>query len=320
MVKREEITFPSADEKTTIHAYFWTPGVQPKAVLHIVHGMAEHILRYEEFAQAMCRCGIAVAGMDLLGHGKSVIDKSKLGYFAEKDGNAVVLKDIRTLECRIRERFVQLPLFLLGHSMGSFLVRQYMAEYGDCLSGVIVMGTGVRPGLITDFVKKLTKENALRKGWEYRSPFIQNLALGNNNKRFGEKGGFEWLSRRKENVENYKADPLNGFCFTLNGFYWMFESLCQVADPACVSKTKKDLPILLVSGTEDPVGRFGSDVKKLAADYRQLGMEHVTVKLYKGDRHEILNEDDRETVYSDIADWILRIVAEKGRAANRQSR
>jgi len=304
MIKREEFTFPSADGKTKIQAYIWVPETEPRAILQIEHGMSEHVLRYDEFARDLCEHGVLVAGQDLLGHGKSVTDPSNLGYFAEKDGNTVLLKDIQTLEKIVKEKYPAIPYFLLGHSMGSFKVRQYMAGYGNGLSGAIVMGTAVHPGGMAGFAAILTRIIALFKGWKYRSPFIWNLACGSNNERFGKKEGFEWLSRRKENVDRYNADPLCGFMFTLNGFYNLFESLRQLADPSYVSKMKKDLPVLIVSGTEDPVGKFGTDIRKLEDEYRQLGMKNVTVKLYEGDRHEILNEDNRAEVRRDIIDWI----------------
>ena len=304
-MKKEEFTFLSADGQTTIHAVRWIPEGEVRAVLQIAHGMCEYIERYERFALVLNEKGILVTGNDHLGHGQSITDSSRLGYFADKEGNRCVLKDLKQVGTITKKLYPDVPYFFLGHSMGSFLCRQVIAERGKEFAGAVVMGTGNQPGIVTGLGKLICKIIAAFKGWGYHSDFVNGMAFGGYNGKFGEKGGTDWLSSNKENVEKYNADPLCGFPFTLNGYYNMFHSIHLLAKKSYISDMPRELPVLFVSGDDDPVGDFGKAPVAVSEQFKKMGMKDVSCILYPGDRHEILSEKDHETVDADIAGWLL---------------
>ena len=301
---KTEFFYPSADGIHRIHAVRWEPDGAVKAVLLLAHGMAEYIDRYEILADALTKEGILVTGNDHLGHGQSIKDLSERGYFAEKDGNGCLLSDMEELRKITVERFPSVPVFLFGHSMGSFLARQYMAVSGDRLSGAILAGTGHQSGVLMAVARALCRGIALAKGWKHRSAFVNGLAFGKYNERFGEKGGFEWLTANPEIIRKYNGDPLCGFVFTLNGFYNMFTSIGRLSKESYLRNMPAELPVLLVSGTMDPVGDYGKGPAFVKAQLKRLGMKDVTLLMYPGARHELINESVRETLFSDLSDWI----------------
>lgn len=300
-----EFTYLSSDNKTDIHAIKWVPDTEIKAILQICHGMVEFIDRYDEFATYLADNGILVVGNDHLGHGQSVTEKENLGYFSE-NGNQNVIQDMNTLHLLMLEEYKNIPYFILGHSMGSFLTRQYLIGFSDTLAGAIIMGTGFKPTAVTKMGMFMCTVISKFKGEKHRSNFINNMGMGTYNKKFGAKDGKEWLSRNKENVEKYINEPLNSFTFTLNGYYNLFKGLNIVCNEKEVSKMRKDLPVLFVSGSDDPVGDFGVGVKKTFDMFKKVGMQNVEMKLYKDDRHEILNEVDRKHVFEDMLGFILK--------------
>lgn len=300
---KKEFYFLSSDGINQIHAIEWIPEGEPKAVLQICHGMTEHIERYSEFANFLAEHGYYVVGHDHLGHGKSVASADKLGFFHEKNGNEYVVADIHQLRKDTQKKYPGVPYFMMGHSMGSFLVRQYIGLYGQGLSGAIIMGTGDQPNLILGAGKMVCKVIAALKGWEYRSKLVDSMAAGGYDKQVkGE--GESWLSRNPANVEKYKDDPLSGYMFTVNAYYHMFSGMARMNKQEKAGKIPKELPIYFVAGAEDPVGNFGKAVENVYNRYRKCGQKDVEIKLYKDDRHEILNEDDREQVYQDILAWL----------------
>ncbi len=302
---KREFRYPSRDGVTEIHAIEWIPEGEVKAVLQICHGMTEHILRYAEFAEYLNERGICVVGNDHLGHGSSVQGEEYYGYFHEKEGNRYVIGDIHKLRGIISRKYPSAKYFMLGHSMGSFLLRQYLTMYAKGLSGAVIMGTGYHgmPELVMG--QALCRMFALVKGWKYRSEFINNLSFGGYNKRFkDETDGSYWLSSDPENCKRYMEDPLCGFTFTVNGYYQMFEGMKTLAKKESVMRVPQDLPVFFVAGSDDPVGDFGKAVHKVYCKYLAAGMRDVQLKLYKGDRHEILNERDRQQVYADLYTWL----------------
>ena len=298
---RKEFYFPSKDGLTQIHAVEWIPEGEIKGCLQIAHGMVEHIERYDEFAAFLASKGICTVGHSHLGHGKSVVDKSKLGYFAAPKGNACVIGDIHELRTMIQKKYPNVPYFMLGHSMGSFLIRQYLGLNGEGLAGAIIMGTGEQPDLIVAGGKMVCKVIAAFKGWEHRSRFVNSLVIGAFEKEMG-KG---WLSKNTENVKKYAADPLSGFIFTLNGFYHMFDGISKMNGLEKGGKFPKELPVFFVAGSEDPVGAHGKGVETVYGRYLEKGAKDAKIKLYEGDRHEILNEYDKEVVFDDLLNWIM---------------
>ena len=302
---KREFFFPSADGRTQIHAIEWLPEAEPKAILQMSHGMVEYIDRYNDFAEYLCGLGFYVVGNDHLGHGKSIAGEDELGYFGQPTGNEWVIADLHSLRCRTEERYPGVPYFMLGHSMGSFLIRQYAMLHGEGLRGVIVMGTGWQPGPVLAAGKALCSLTAAVHGWHYRSDTVNGMAFSSNNKKFEPaRTSQDWLSRDEENVDRYRADPLCTYVFTVNGFYQMFRGIQFVQKPQNVEMTPKELPLLIVSGAQDPVGGFGEGVKAVYESYKKAGMTHVEKKLYPEDRHEILNELDREQVFRDLSQWM----------------
>lgn len=303
MVK-EVFYYNSADNLTKIHAIKWIPENKVKGILQIAHGMLEHIDRYDDFANFMASNGIVVAGNDHLGHGSSVLSEEDRGFFSEGDGNKTVIEDIRKLSEILKEEYSGLPFFILGHSMGSFLLRQYISIYDD-LDGALIVGTGYQPYVLIKSGELICKAMAVFKGWRYRSKFVNQLAIGGNNKYFEPvKTKSDWLTRDEEIVDAYIKDKRIDFIFTLNAFYYMFKGMLYLYDKNYINKVPKDLPIILLSGYQDPVGNFGKDVKKLYNTCKDT-MTDVTINLYNDDRHEILNELDKENIYEDILNWIF---------------
>lgn len=300
------LAFLSADGKTRIHGISWVPDTEkPKGILQITHGMVEYIERYEAFAEYMNRQGYLVVGHDHLGHGESVNSREDWGFFAEEKGSDVLVADMHRLRTMTQEKYPVLPYFMLGHSMGSFLLRKYLCIYGKGLKGAIVMGTGFQPDAAVLFGKALCRFLAKFHGWHYRSKFIQKIVFaGNDNKFRGEGLENSWLTKDTEVVRAYSSNPKCTFRFTLNGFYNLFDTIRFINQRKNLSSLPKELPLYFVSGEDDPVGAFGAGVKKAFGIYRSLGMKDVSMKLYPRDRHEILNETDREQVYEDIFHWI----------------
>ena len=301
----DEFYFPSKDGNTEIHTIEWKPEGEVRAVLQICHGMVEYIRRYDEFAQFLCGEGYYVVGNDHLGHGKSIQAKSEYGFFNEKYGNACVLGDMHTLRQRTEKKYPGVPYFMLGHSMGSSLLRQYIQMYGNGLSGAVLMGTVAdhkKAALL--FGKRLCRVMAAFRGWHYRSKMVDNLVLGAYNKKFKPaRTRADWITSDNENLDMYVADPLCSFMSTVNAYYNVFSGMIGIQRKESVYMIPKGLPVLFVSGADDPVGEFGKGVRKIYEKYRAAGIRDVTLRLYTGDRHEILNETDRDQVYKDLLGW-----------------
>ena len=306
MYEKEEFTYLSRDGRTKIRAIAWKPVDQSvRAVLQIAHGMVEHIERYEEFAGYLAEYGIVTVGNDHLGHGKSIASTEDWGFFAEEEGNRAVIQDMHTLRKKMILEYPQVPYFLLGHSMGSFLARQYLCCYGAELKGAIISGTGWHSRMESWAGMALTKVMAGIFGWHYRSVLIDRMAFGGYNRWLkNPRTEKDWLSKEEVEVDRYLADPACTFRFTLNGYYNMFAGLYKIASPEYVAHMPKDLPVLFVAGEDDPVGDFGKGVKKAADSMKKAGVTDISLKLYEKDRHEILKETDRETVFQDIYRWI----------------
>ena len=303
-MKKETVYLNSTDGKNRLHGFVWLPDAEPAAVLQITHGMAEYIDRYDAFATYLAENGIAVVGHDHLGHGESVQSEEDLGFFAAKDGDRIVIDDIHLWTLEAKKRFPGKKLFLLGHSMGSFLARRYLAVYGGELDGAVIMGTGNVPAAVANIGIFCAKTSILFHKDHYRSKFLTNLTLGSNNKPFKpNRTEVDWLSANEENVDRYAADPLCGFLFTNAAFLDFFTVMKQDAKQEGFETIPRSLPILITSGELDPVGGTKA-CTAVKAEYDALGFSDVTLKLYPGDRHEILNENDRAQVYADIRGWI----------------
>ncbi len=302
---KKEFYYPSKDGLTQIHAIEWIPETEARGVLQIAHGMVEFIDRYDRFARFMASQGFYVVGNDHLGHGKSVRDESQLGYFARHDGNFCVLGDMRQLRDDTRKKYPDIPYFLLGHSMGSFLARQFIEKFCGDLAGAIIMGTGYQPMATLDMGIAMTAVLQQSRGGHFRSTMINNTALGSYNTSFEPaRTKNDWLTRDEAIVDAYEANPLNQFIFTVNGYYNLFRGIRYCQRQVNLDKIPRTLPILVVSGQNDPVGDFGKGPRIVAETYRDIGIQDVTLKLFPDDRHEILNELDKEAVDQYLLSWM----------------
>ena len=301
---KREFTYPSKDGRTQIHGIEWIPEGDVRGVVQIAHGMVEFVGRYDRFARVLAEHGFYVTGNDHLGHGKSVTGESELGYFAKQNGNLCVIADMHHLREKTVRTYPDVPYFLFGHSMGSFQVRKYIEMHGEGLAGAVIMGTGYQPKQTLNAGILLTNILAKTKGDHHRSNLVNNMALGSYNKSFEPaRTPADWLTRDEAIVDAYVAEPLCQFIFTVNGYNNLFRGMRYAQEPQNLAKIPKDLPVLVVSGAKDPVGNFGKGPEQVAQSYRETGIRDVTCKLYPEDRHELLNELDKETVDGDILSW-----------------
>ena len=276
----------------------WAPSQPPKAIIQIVHGMAEHIDRYERMAKALNEAGFLVCGRNHRGHGP---EAKLLGYFADEQGWDAILNDAHEVSLDIKKQYPGVPFILLGHSMGSFLAREYALRYGKELDGLILSGTGFYPKALCASGRMLAKLAPKKKP----ANFVNNIAFAGNNKPFAPgRTGFEWLSRDEKEVDKYVADPLCGFCFTGSAFADFFGGLLALTDESRLSSMPKDLPVYFMSGDRDPVGQMGEGVRQVAEQFKKAGMRDITVKLYPDARHELFNELNRNEVTADLIQWL----------------
>lgn len=301
-------TFLSNDGKTAVHAVKWTPDSgEYRAILQISHGMVEFIERYIPFAEFLTEKGYMVVGHDHIGHGASVSTQEDWGYFYEENPSDIVVEDMHKLRSLIQEENADMPYFMLGHSMGSFMLRKYLAIHNDNLRGAIIMGTGFIPESMTNLALKLTAVVAKLRGSKHRSKLIQSLAFGADYKGFdmtGEKPEDSWLTKDVEIVKAYYNEPRCTYMFTVNGYKGLFEAVNFSCNPENAAKLPKKLPLFIVSGAQDPVGGLGKGVKDVYDMYKDTGMYDLTYKLYENDRHEILNETDKQMVFEDLLAWM----------------
>lgn len=304
MVKNES-TFLSRDGKTPIHAVVWRPEGTVRAVLQISHGVAEYINRYEPFAAFLTERGFAVAGSDHLGHGESRLPGSAPLYFGGKGSWFTVVDDLYQMRNLAGEQFPGVPYFLMGHSMGSFLARTYLIRYPGTVDGAILMGTGQQSPLLTAGGRLVAAGEARRVGEDQPSELVTRLAFGTYNKLFApNRTAFDWLSVNPRNVDDYIADPLCGGNASVGLFREMLGGLDFIRSGENLKKMNIHTPVFFVAGSMDPVGDCGKGVQRAFESFRKAGVRDVSMKLYPGARHEILNDDCKETVYADLAGWL----------------
>ena len=299
-----EKTFLSKDGKSTVHYYVWEPAGEPVAILQITHGMAEHMDRYAPFAEYLNSFGILVCGHDHIGHGRSAAPED-WGYFGEHDGWKIFVQDVEQLHQIMKVQYMDTPYFLMGHSMGSFVARAWLAMYGTGVDGAIIMGTaGANPAL--GVAKFLVKSIRKSKGSRHISGLITKLAFGSYNKRIKPaRTPYDWLTRDGEIVDKYNADPACGFTFTTAGYADLFNLIGYISSENWYKLIPKNLPMLFVAGAEDPVGAYGAGPAEVAEGLENAGCTDVSLILYEGMRHEILNEFGKEAVYEDLKRFIL---------------
>jgi alpha-beta hydrolase superfamily lysophospholipase len=309
-MKNDTFTFKASDE-TQIFTYRWMPdnASDIKGAVQIAHGMAEHAARYERFAEALTKAGYAVYANDHRGHGKTAGSQEKVGYFADENGWEKVVEDMRTLTGIIKKECPKKPFFLFGHSMGSFLSRHYSMLYASELSGLILSGTGGDPGAIGKVGLFIAKMDAKIHGKKAKSKIMNKLSFGAFNGSFKpNRTDYDWLSRDNAEVDKYISDSWCGAVFTAGFFCDMLGGIGYINKKENIAKIPKNLSIYIFSGAKDPVGGNTKGVSQVYNALKDAGIGDLTLKFYEDGRHEMLNEINREEVFTDVIAWLNKHV------------
>lgn len=308
MVTREEFYVNSSDKIHMIHGYRWyDPEKVTKGALQLVHGMLEYIERYEELAEYMASAGYFVVGHDHLGHGESVNSPEELGYVGEQ-GAVLWLKDMEMIRKMAVSYAPGVPCIMLGHSMGSFLVRRYLIYHGDRVDGAVIMGTGQQSAVLVKAGIALTCLSMLQKGSRGHNRLLNNMTCEGFARRYPDNARTgSWMSRDPRVLKAALEDPKMNFEFSLNAFEALFRTVEEVVDPGRAAKMPKELPLLVLSGDEDPVGDNGKGVRRFVAMLKKIRMKNIACTLYPESRHELINDLDKEQVMEDIRNWCDKI-------------
>lgn len=301
-MNKKSVSFKSTDGVHILKGNLYLPDSTPKGIFHHVHGMCEHKERYDSFLREICDKGYICVIYDNLGHGETANDESELGYFAKKGGYKYLAEDVFSVSKQLKRNYRDLPYILMGHSMGSFIVRLAAAEHPDICDKLIVMGTaGPNPA----FKPALAMTSAIKsfRGEKHFSPFLEGLAFGAYNKRFGEDVSGDWLSKDPEVRRMFNADKFCNFHFTVSGMHDLVKINDVVNSGFFFNNVSKTMPILLISGEDDPVGNYGKGVKAVYKKLKSKGA-NVRMKIYKDNRHELLNDTARDEVIRDILNFI----------------
>ena len=303
MIQTRDLSYSSSDGIHNIHAREWTPESGPRGVVQIVHGVAEHIGRYDPVARFLAAHGYLVCGEDHLGHGLTA--GGRFGYFGPKNGWDLVVRDVRRFRELEGEKHPSLPYIILGHSMGSFLTRTYLIRWPGTVDAAVLSGTGQESAAAVAAGKILSGFLCKTRGPDHVSKLVNDLSLGAYNKAFKpNRTPSDWLSRDESMVDLALADPLCNFMPTVAMFRDMMGGLQFIADRDNLAKMDRDTPVYFLSGDSDPVGSMGAGVRKVEDMFRSAGCGDVTVKLYPGGRHEMFNEINRQEVFDDLLAWI----------------
>lgn len=303
---KNDFYIPCGKEK--LHCIEWRPETRTLAVLQIVHGMVEYVDRYDGFARFLCGNGIAVVGHDHPGHGKTAANENELGYIDTDGGSALLCFCADAVTNYIGNTYPGVKNFILGHSMGSFVVRRYITKHSDKVSGAIIVGTGTPPLAVLNMGKLLAKAVIRFKGDHHPSELLTKISFAGYNSRFSkEEDEHAWISSDRALVEKYDKDPFCSYTFRVGGFLALYETLIYLAKKENIDKIDKDLPVLITAGKDDPVGSYGKGPSQLRDVYCGAGLSDVTLKLFEG-RHEIINEVNKEKVYESILEWICAYI------------
>lgn len=305
MITLEKIPFTSVAGRP-LTLYLWQTDAPCRGVIQLVHGMAEHIARYDRLARALCAAGYTVAGHSHLGHGEDARE-DELGFFGRRDGWDHLVEDVHAAHEMLLKRFPGQRFAILGHSMGSFVTREYLLRYGGDLTAAVICGTGWFPGPLCSVARAAAALCGVFGGWQKPAPLVDRLMSKDNNKAFAPaRTPFDWLSRDTAEVDKYMADLRCGFLFTARGYYDMFMGLKSLSRLHRLATLPGNLPVLFISGDADPIGAQGKGVNTVAQQFRDAGVRDVTVRLYPGARHELFNETNRDEITAELIDWLNR--------------
>ena len=301
----KDFYFNSSTGKNKIHARMCVPDAEPRAIVQIIHGIAEYIDRYDEFMCFLADNGIIAVGTDHLGHGKSIESEEQTGFFAYDNGWDYVVRDEEVLRLAMHENYPELPIIVFGHSMGSFMARTLLIRYPDAFNAAIISGTGNQGAALVNGGLIMGNLVTGLKGAHHYSKFLNNLAFGSYNKIYDNpKTEYDWLSRDEANVQKYIDDPLCGFIPSCSLFRDMMTGVKFITNKKNLTAMNKNMPVYFMSGDMDPVGECGKGVQKAYNNFLEAGMKDVSIKLYPGGRHEMLNEINKDEVYTDILAWL----------------
>jgi alpha-beta hydrolase superfamily lysophospholipase len=289
---------------TELYVHEWKPLSTPICVVVIAHGMGEHGGRYSQLAERLTTQGYVVYAPDHRGHGRTAGSKDRFGHFADRNGWNIVVEDLRMVIQQVRLEYPHLPIILYGHSMGSLLSRRYIQRYGDTIQGVMLSGTSGDPGFMGS-IGKLIALWEMRSGSTTHSALLLKLLFGGFNKKFKpHRTAFDWLTRDTEEVDRYIHDEWVGKSYSTSFFYDLITGVNELNKRQQLLRTPRQLPILLFSGEQDPVGNFGKGVQQTYDRLCRIGCTDVTLTLYKNARHELINELNREEVFLDMISWL----------------
>lgn len=306
--EKQEVRFASSDGTSSIYGAIWLPrlaaGEHPRALVQLVHGMSEHSGRYGEFAAFLVQAGYAVCANDHIGHGASV-SKDGYGYLPHDAGVDIMLEDVDQMRRIAQERVgAEVPYLIFGHSMGSLIVRAYIARHGEGITAAVACGTADKPAIVPLIGQFLIRIVALFKGWRAKATFFNDLANRTYTKDIrGDGSPLAWISLNVENVRAYIADEITGFTISLGASYTLMRLGRIAMSRKTAARVPRGLPVLFVAGADDPVGDCGRDVERAERRLHRAGVEDVGLILYGEMRHEILNETGRALVYEDVDAW-----------------
>lgn len=303
---KKEITYKSNDTLTDIHAVIWEPVNPPIGIIQILHGMNEHIERYEHVAKYYNDQGFVVCGHDILGHGKSVIDNDHRGYFAKKKAPQILIDDAHELTVKVKELHPNLPVTLLGYSFGSLIARNYLKQYSEEINKLILIGSPNHGKFKMLYGKVAATFVSLYKGGPfYRSRFLENQTTGSFKKYYKTNNKIAWMSKDEAFLTDYVNDPLCRYRFTVNGYKTMF-SLISKANSKLKKVPNKDIPILILSGKDDPVTNMGEAAIKLNEIFKKKKFTRSRYKTYNTMRHSLFNEVEKDIVLNDILFFLIK--------------
>ncbi len=299
-----EIRYPSKDGINNVYACLYTPKFcTAKGIVQLVHGMVDYVERYEELANFLTGEGYIVAGNHHLGHGKTALSADDLGFFGNESSVDILLRDVHTMNRYLRDNFPTLPLVIFGHSMGSFIARLYIEKYPHSIKGAIIHGTS-GPIKAVGMGKALASLMIKTKGARHRSPMLKKIAFSGYNSHYKSEGPNAWLTRDAAAIAGHDDDPFSNFTFTVSAYKDLFAMLEGCNRKEWFSEYPKSLPTLVISGDEDPVGKYGKGPKFVYKHLLMAGCEKLTLKIYADARHELFLETNSQEVFSYLCSWL----------------
>jgi alpha-beta hydrolase superfamily lysophospholipase len=305
-MRSDTFQFKAEDEKQLfVYRFLPDEGAPIKAVVHVSHGMAEHAARYERFAGELTAAGYAVYANDHRGHGRTAASDAELGSFGGPGGFRRCVQDLIQLVVHEKAQHPGLPVFLFGHSMGSYMAQAYLIEAGASLKGAILSGSSGKPNVLAQAGRLVARAERARLGAMGHSKLLNKLSFEAFNKTFGKaRTEFDWLSRDGAEVDRYVADPRCGFMVTTQLWVEVLDAVAEIADPARQARVPRGLPVHILAGALDPVSDRTKGLVQLVAAYKKAGLTDVTHRFYPEGRHEMLNETNRNEVTADVIAWL----------------